>query len=55
VGHLPDVETVENAMIGTCAGVDALEPGDQPVSGVAMYASWEATAADWQMWDLWVR
>lgn len=54
-GHHPQVESVANALAGACAAAAALGPGDHPLDGVAMYASWEATDQDWGEWDRWIR
>ena len=49
--HLPAIESVENALIGTCKGVHQLSNEDHPISGAAIYASWEVTGDDWTTWD----
>lgn len=53
-GHHPDIENVENALMGICMGVNALNVNDHPIGGAAMYASWEATNADWVVWEQWL-
>ncbi len=49
--HRPAVENIDNALSGICKGVAGLTRHDHPVSGAAMYASWEATDSDWDVWD----
>jgi len=52
--HHPAIESVDNALIGICNGIQALGDDAHPISGAAMYASWEATDADWEIWDRWL-
>jgi hypothetical protein len=52
--HIARVETLEAGLAGTCAAVqNQANPVGQP-AGAALYASWAATDADWQLWDAWV-
>lgn len=48
--HRPSAENLANGLAGICA---ALKDGDHSIDGVAIYAAWEATAADWIVWDRW--
>jgi hypothetical protein len=47
--HRPDVENLENALLGIHAGLQrrALPSNYQ---GVAIYSEWETDTAEWQMW-----
>jgi hypothetical protein len=48
--HHPSAENLANGLAGICA---ALEDGSHSIDGVAIYAAWEATAADWVLWHRW--
>ena len=48
--HHPGAENLANGLAGICA---ALKDGSPSIDGVAIYAAWEATAADWVLWDRW--
>jgi hypothetical protein len=49
--HHPNAESLSNGLAGMCA---YLTRGEHRVDGVAVYAAWEATAADWIVWDQWL-
>ncbi len=49
--HHPDAESLPQGLAGICAGVKQT-PG-RSIQGIAIYASWEATPADWQLWQDW--
>ena len=51
--HWPDAENMRSGLVGICAGLESRHTGRHPVSGVAIYAAWEATTGDWQTWDEW--
>lgn len=52
--HIARVETLAAGLAGTCAAIsDKASQVGQP-AGVALYASWAAADADWQLWDAWV-
>ena len=48
--HHPSAETLVDGLAGLCAGVPS-ELG--LVKGVAVYADWEFSNADWQVWREW--
>ena len=45
--HIPAAENVWSALAGACAYV---RRRDNDISGLALYAAWEATPQDWQLW-----
>lgn len=48
--HNPNAENLLNGVAGLCAGV--AQNTEQPVvDGIAIYAAWEATQDDWEVWD----
>lgn len=49
--HRPYAENLRSGLTGFCAGVTRAA---RPVDGVAIYAAWEAEAADWQHWSDWL-
>ncbi len=49
--HRPYAENLRGGLAGVCAGVARAA---RPVDGVAIYAAWEADAADWQRWSDWL-
>ena len=49
--HVPAVENLENGLAGMCAGVS----GSTSVRGAAVYADWEFTQADEEVWRRWQR
>ncbi len=49
--HHPSVENIQSGLAGICAGLRSSPSAN--VQGIAIYASWEANATDWQAWDLW--
>ena len=48
--HYPSTENLASGLAGICA---ALGDESHPIDGVAIYAAWEATPADWAVWDRW--
>jgi hypothetical protein len=48
--HHPGAENLASGLTGICA---ALKDGRHSIDGVAIYAAWEANAADWVLWDRW--
>ena len=44
---------LDRLLAGICAGLPAPSEQRRPVSGVAVYAAWEATSRDWQTWTEW--
>jgi hypothetical protein len=48
--HHPGAENLASGLAGICT---ALKDGSHSIDGVAIYAAWEATAADWVLWDRW--
>ena len=53
--HHPRVENMQSGLAGICAGLSHQSGASHPVSGVAIYAEWEADASDWQTWEAWLR
>lgn len=51
--HHPAVESLHNGLGGLCAGQSGLPPGKDNLQGVAVYADWEFTREDWQIWQEW--
>ncbi len=49
LSHRPGAENLSSGLAGICAG---LSP-DRAAQGVAIYADWEFTPADQQIWDEW--
>ena len=50
--HHADAENLRNGLIGLCAGLDRSAPVKQ-VSGIAIYADWEFSGEDEQVWQDW--
>ncbi len=48
--HQPGAENMESGLAGICAGLSRLRQRSHSPSGIAVYAAWEATDADWQVW-----
>lgn len=51
--HHPEVENLQHGLAGFCAGLATSAPGST-AQGVAIYAAWEATDADWALWQRWL-
>jgi hypothetical protein len=51
LSHRPAVENLENGLAGLCAGVAA----PKAVQGVAVYADWEFSHGEWNVWQAWQR
>lgn len=51
LSHQPTVESLANGLAGVCAGVTR----QKVVQGVAIYANWEFSQKDWQLWNEWQR
>lgn len=49
--HQPDVESLANGLAGLCAGLTK----SNTIQGVAIYADWEFSQSDWQLWQAWQR
>lgn len=47
--HQPAVESFANGLAGLCAGLS----GQKAVQGIAIYADWEFSQSDWQLWQTW--
>jgi hypothetical protein len=52
--HRPNAENMKNGLAGICAGLSPSLKQRHPASGIAVYASWEATPQDWQLWEDWL-
>lgn len=53
--HRPVAENLRSGLSGVCAGIAASSDARRVVSGVAIYASWEADETDWQVWQDWLQ
>ena len=51
LSHQPVVENLSNGLAGLCAGTSS----PTSVQGIAIYADWEFSEADWQVWRAWQR
>ena len=49
--HQPAVERLANGLAGLCAGITS----QKTVQGIAIYADWEFSQSDWQVWQAWQR
>jgi len=49
--HQPDIENLANGLAGLCAGLTEANT----IQGVAIYADWEFSQSDWQLWQAWQR
>jgi hypothetical protein len=49
--HQPAVENLANGLAGLCAGLT--DP--KAVQGIAVYADWEFSQLEWQVWEVWQR
>jgi Glycosyl hydrolases family 18 len=47
--HQPAVESLANGLAGVCAEL----PNQKTVQGIAIYADWEFSQSDWQVWQAW--
>jgi hypothetical protein len=52
--HQPFAENLQSGLAGLCAALDDL-PEAPGLHGVAIYAAWEATDPDWQLWQSWLQ
>jgi hypothetical protein len=48
--HRPSAENMASGLAGICA---AWKADCHRIDGVVIYAAWEATVADWVVWDRW--
>lgn len=53
--HRPPAENLRSGLSGVCAGFAASSDARRSVSGLAVYASWEADEVDWEMWQSWLK
>ncbi len=51
LSHRPAVESLANGLAGLCVGITT----PKTVQGVAIYADWEFSKPDWQVWHAWQR
>lgn len=49
--HEPVVESLANGLAGVCAG----SKNQKTIQGIAIYADWEFSQSDWQVWQEWQR
>ncbi len=47
--HHPDVENLDNALLGIHAALDGLDPFPGNYAGIAIYCEWEMDAGEWEM------
>ncbi len=48
--HDPNAENMDSGLSGVIAALDSSRSCSEPISGVAIYAWWEARQEDWQAW-----
>lgn len=53
--HRPVAENLRSGLSGLCAGLTPSVTQHKAISGVAIYASWEANEGDWQVWHEWLQ
>lgn len=53
ISHKPFAENLPNGLAGFCAGLKS-SAERHSVDGLAIYAAWEATTSDWQIWRQWL-
>jgi hypothetical protein len=53
LSHHPGVENLSSGLAGICAGLADLPRPNHVVQGVAIYADWEFTPTDQQIWSAW--
>lgn len=53
--HRLVAENLRSGLSGVCAGIAPSSDARRVVSGVAIYASWEADETDWQVWQDWLQ
>jgi hypothetical protein len=49
--HKPLAERLESGLAGVCAGMS----NSKTIQGIALYADWEFSQSDWQIWQTWQR
>jgi hypothetical protein len=49
--HQPAIENLANGLAGICAGLT----NQKTIQGIAVYADWEFSQSDWQVWQAWQR
>lgn len=49
--HQPTVENLANGLAGACAGLTS----QKTIQGIAIYADWEFSPSDGQVWEAWQR
>lgn len=49
--HRPQAETLAAGLAGAIAGLNSARSNPEAVQGMAIYAHWEATPEDWQIWQ----
>ena len=49
LAHHPNVETLKDGLTGLCAN----RQKSRAIDGVALYADWDFTPADWAIWNEW--
>lgn len=54
LAHNPKVESIEGALAGYCAAMSK-QAQSHPISGVAIYAEWEANEDEWATWQRWLK
>lgn len=51
LSHRPAIESLTNGLSGICAGLKS----QNSIQGIAVYADWEFSQSDWQVWQSWQR
>ena len=51
LSHWPAVESLKNGLAGICVGLTT----QNTIQGIAVYADWEFSPSDWQVWQTWQR
>lgn len=55
-GFNPEVENIENGLIGIISGLNNIRSSEENFSGVAIYPHWELDDTEWQIYkDLWLK
>jgi hypothetical protein len=52
--HRPSAESLAAGLAGVCAGL-MQEERESQISGIALYASWDARQTDWDQLKVWSR
>jgi hypothetical protein len=50
--HRPEVENLEQGLIGLLRGISISQEPDSPTIGVSLYANWTTSEAEWETFRL---